>query len=132
MKWRRAVALTRDRIGPTGRNVKRRQKFADRLTYGLTGLYSDESGQTRPGGTHTTRGDMTATEKLEKITAALDAGSTVYLQTYTRTTKITAKNAAKFAAAGNPVVKVKGSSLYVIEGRRYVCADYCGIAIEGR
>lgn len=75
---------------------------------------------------------MTATEKLARIEAALAAGSTVYVSTMTRATKITPKNAAKFVAAGMPILKVVGASLYMVEGRRYVCADYAAITIEGR
>ena len=76
---------------------------------------------------------MTATEKLDLITSALDLGKTVYLTTYTRATKITPKNAMRWNAAGRPIVKVSrdGSSLWLASGRSYVCADLCGIVVEG-
>lgn len=73
--------------------------------------------------------NSTATAKLETITKAWSEGRTVYIQTAMRVTVLSAKTAAKFAAAGRPVVKIKGDSLYVIEGKRYVCADYCAISI---
>jgi hypothetical protein len=73
---------------------------------------------------------MTAREKLSAIESALAAGRTVYLCTYTRATKITPKNAARFAAAGRPIVKATDEHLYMVEGRHYVCADYCAIRFE--
>lgn len=72
---------------------------------------------------------MTAIEKLAMIESALAQGRTVYLSTATRATKLTAKVAAKWTAIGRPVVKVKGTSLYLANGKSYVCADYCAISI---
>lgn len=67
-------------------------------------------------------------EKLAWINDQLAKGMTVYLQTYTRATKITAKNVAAGEEAGRPLLKVDANgSLLVIEGRRYVCADLCAI-----
>lgn len=74
---------------------------------------------------------MDAAAKLEMIENAWKAGKTVYVCTALRITKLTARNAAKFEAAGRPVVRVRGNSLQMVEGRRYVCADYCAIKIEG-
>lgn len=73
---------------------------------------------------------MNAAEKLTLIEGALAKGQTVFLCTMTQAIKLTARNAAKFAAAGMPIVKVSGNSLYVASGRRYNCADYCGIEIQ--
>lgn len=75
---------------------------------------------------------MTATEKLTLIEARLAQGATVYLTTALKSIKLTPKNAARFTATGHPIVKVSGASLYVAEGRHYVCADYCGISTEAR
>lgn len=72
----------------------------------------------------------TPKEKLSRIESALAAGRTVYLCTYTRAIKITPKNAAKWLAAGRPIVKASDNHLYVAEGRSYVCADYCAIRVE--
>lgn len=73
---------------------------------------------------------MTASEKLTLIEEALAKGQTVFLCTMTQATKLTQKNAAKFASLGHPIVKVAGNSLYVASGRKYLCADYCGIEVQ--
>lgn len=65
------------------------------------------------------------------IERAISEGRTVYLCTYTNATKITPKTYRRFQEAGHPVVKVSGSSLFLASGRRYVCADYCAIRVEG-
>ncbi len=75
---------------------------------------------------------MTASEKLEMIASAIAAGKVVYIGTALRITKITPKLAARWSATGNPVVKISadGKSLRMAQGRGYVCADYCSIAIQ--
>lgn len=73
---------------------------------------------------------MTAEAKLALIEGALAQGSTVYLCTYTQAIKITPKNAAKWASANRPIVKVSGDSLWVARGRGYDCADYCAIRTQ--
>jgi hypothetical protein len=75
---------------------------------------------------------MTGQAKFDMINAALDAGQTVYLGTPLRVTPITPKVRAQFAAKGRPVVKVSASGgLRVIEGGKYVSADYVSIRVEG-
>ena len=74
---------------------------------------------------------MDAAAKLEMIEGAWAQGKTVYICTALRATKMTARNAEKWKAAGRPMVRVSGGSLQSVEGRRYVCADYCAISIEG-
>lgn len=72
---------------------------------------------------------MTATEKLAMIETGLATGKTVDLITATRIVRITPKLAKSWEAAGLPVVKVQGESLYVARGRSYECADYCAIRV---
>lgn len=68
----------------------------------------------------------TAETKVAWIETQLAAGLTVYLATRTRITKITARNAKKFAAAGRPIVKAdaSGSALLMWEAGSYVDASY--------
>jgi hypothetical protein len=66
----------------------------------------------------------TAADRLAEINAALAAGRTVFICTYTRATQITAKTAAKWAAAGTPLFKLIGESLYMASGRKFACIDY--------
>lgn len=73
---------------------------------------------------------MSAAVKLASIEAALRAGRTVYLQTSARTVKIALKHWLQWEAAGRPLLKVVGTSLYLASGKRYVCADYCAITIQ--
>lgn len=71
----------------------------------------------------------TAAEKFEMVQQALAQGKTVYFCTMTHVTKIDAKVAAKFAAVGREVVRLKNGALQIAEGRRMVNADYCAIRI---
>ncbi len=75
-----------------------------------------------------------ASDKLAYIERAVAGGLTVYLCTYTRATKITPKVWGRFQAANRPLLKVShdphGSSLWLSQGRSYVCADYCAITVE--
>ena len=73
--------------------------------------------------------DMTAQEKFEKLTAYLNEGKNIYLQTHLKTTKITKKNLDNWAASGRPLLKVNGKSLYVARGKHYDCIDYCQITV---
>jgi len=72
---------------------------------------------------------MTAAEKLDLINTTLDAGRLVYLETALRITKISPATRRKFEEAGHPILKVSGDSLWLAEGRRYVCADYVSIRV---
>ena len=72
---------------------------------------------------------MTAQEKYEMIMTALTDGKTVYVATYLRCAKITAKTLAKWAAAGIELFRVRDNSLYMGRGRSYDCIDYCAIRV---
>jgi D-lyxose ketol-isomerase len=63
------------------------------------------------------------------ILAGLNAGKTVYVATYLRCWKITAKTLAKWAAVGRELFAVKNDSLYMASGRGYDCIDYCAIKV---
>lgn len=73
---------------------------------------------------------MTAAEKLAMVENAWKYGKTVFFSTQLRAHKFTAKAAAAWAATGKPLVKVKGNSLYILERKSYVCADYCAIQVQ--
>ena len=70
----------------------------------------------------------TAHEKLTWIEDRLAEGKTVYICTYTRATKITPKTAARWAAAGNILIKVDASgSLVMARGHHYDDIGGCGL-----
>lgn len=73
---------------------------------------------------------MNAQEKLSKLLSVLSSGKTVYISTYLRCTKITAKHIAKFEEIGRPLFKVSGNSLFMSVGKRYDCIDYCKVTME--
>ena len=70
---------------------------------------------------------MTATEKLDAISKALEAGRTIYVRTHTHSTKVTPRTAARFAATGRPVFKATGNDLWMTSGRKYVCINWCRV-----
>jgi hypothetical protein len=63
-----------------------------------------------------------ANRKLAFIQEHLAAGRTVYIQTALRTWKLSKKHA--------DMVKVSGESLYLQNGKRWDCADYCKISAQ--
>ncbi len=73
-----------------------------------------------------------AASQVATILAAIAAGKTFYVCTYTRTTKIDAKTVAKFAAAGVPVLKAEaGANGHVLmaSGRKYVSIKYATLRL---
>ena len=67
-------------------------------------------------------------EKLAWIDRRIAAGDTVYVTTYTRSTEITPKVAARFAKAGAALFKVDSTdSLFMARGNKFVCIDYSGL-----
>lgn len=69
--------------------------------------------------------EMSATDKIKKLLEVIANGKTLYITTYTKSTKITAKTVSKFAALGIPVLKAKNNSMYMASGKNFVCIDYC-------
>jgi len=68
-----------------------------------------------------------AATQVAEILAAIAAGKTFYVCTYTRTVKIDAKTVAKFAAAGVPVLKAEAGAkghVLMASGRNYVSIKY--------
>lgn len=74
---------------------------------------------------------MNATQKLTVIEFALTVGVTVWFQTYGRNIPVSPRTAAKWTAAGRPVVKASGNSLWIGRGKSYDCADLCQITFQG-
>ncbi len=68
------------------------------------------------------------TKTLTWIEARIAEGRTVYITTYTRSTKITPKTFNRFAAAGTPVFKADKNSTYMIHGNSYVCIDFSKVS----
>ena len=71
----------------------------------------------------------TAQEKLDRILAGLSQGCVLYVTTYTKCIRITQRHVDKWAAAGRPLLKVTGNSLYMAVGKGYDCIDFCSIRI---
>jgi hypothetical protein len=64
----------------------------------------------------------TAERKNSFINEHLAAGRTVYIQTALRTWKLSRKHTA--------MVKVSGKSIYMQNGKRWDCIDYCKISAQ--
>ena len=62
---------------------------------------------------------------------AIKAGKTLYIQTATRITPITARTVAAFDRAGLPVLKNGNDGhLYMAQGRRYVDCHYANLILR--
>lgn len=77
-----------------------------------------------------TKMTKTAAERLAWINESLAAGKTVFVVNHMRAWQITPKLAAKFEKIGRPVFKATEKSLYMSNGNRYDCIDYCGIKAQ--
>lgn len=75
---------------------------------------------------------MDADQKLTMISQALDSGKNVFIRSSTRVVKVTPKVWASYKTTGKPFFALgnNGQSLLMIEGRRYVSADYVSIYID--
>jgi len=71
--------------------------------------------------------NMNAKDRYDKIHSLLAGGATVMICTPLKCTEITAKTVDRFEANGTPLFKIGGKSLYMLEGRKYVCIDYTTI-----
>ena len=63
-----------------------------------------------------------ARRKLAFITENLNAGRAVYVCTYTKATKYTAKHISMFRASK--------SGLFVQSGKKELCIDYCALKAQ--
>ena len=68
---------------------------------------------------------MKATDRLEKINNAIEAGYTVRISTMTNYSDVNQKVVNRFRKAGYEVFKVAQDSLYMRSGKRWDCIDYC-------
>ena len=73
---------------------------------------------------------MTASDKLARLLDVIQSGKTVYISTALRSTKVTAKDVAKFDRIGRPLFKADSKSLYMSVGKRYDCIDYCQFTVQ--
>ena len=70
--------------------------------------------------------DQSGAAKLAWIKERLAEGMTVYLGTYTRTTKVTPKTAKRWEESGQPLFKVgSDGALLMARGRHYDDATGC-------
>lgn len=70
---------------------------------------------------------MDAQKRYDAIMQALKDGCTIVIATYLKGFSVTQKTVNKFDAAGIPLFKVNGNSLYMARGKHYDCIDYCSI-----
>lgn len=62
--------------------------------------------------------------KLDFINAQTANGATVYLQTYTKCTEVTARTLANFVECGGLFKGDSKGSLYIRRGKNWDCIDY--------
>jgi len=66
-----------------------------------------------------------------ELLAAIQNGKTLYIQTATRITPITARTVAAFDRAGVPILKTGSDGhLYMAQGRRYVDCHYANVVLR--
>jgi D-lyxose ketol-isomerase len=73
--------------------------------------------------------NMTAQEKYDMIINGLNARKNVYISTSLRSWKITPMVKEKWDSRGLELFKVKNNSLYMANGKKFVCIDYCAITV---
>jgi hypothetical protein len=67
------------------------------------------------------------TEKLTQITKAIESGYTIYISNHYHQWKITKRTWDRLAAAGYAALVARGTGLYMVSGKKYVCIDGCRI-----
>jgi len=72
---------------------------------------------------------MNSKDKVQAIIKALESGKTIFVNTYTRSTKITPTTFKKWNAAGHTLFKADDKSMYMASGNKFVCIDYCQITV---
>ncbi len=73
---------------------------------------------------------MKPSDKINKIIELINSGRTVYFSTHTKTTKVNKKTLTKFSSLGYNLFKSDSKSIYMMNGSRYVCMDYCKITVQ--
>jgi hypothetical protein len=68
---------------------------------------------------------MNATQRINKIIKTIKAGKTVYVHTATKATKITPKTFDQFEKSGRPLLIARNDSMFMSNGDRYDCIDFC-------
>lgn len=66
-----------------------------------------------------------AENKLMAIGGTLLSGRTVIVSTHTHATQITPATAKRWADNGHALFRIRGESLYMASGKRWVCVDWC-------
>ncbi len=73
---------------------------------------------------------MTPKDKIEKIKATIKAGNTIQISTAYRSTVVDQKVIDKFDKAGYPFFKATRRNMFMMQGKAYVCIDYCRITYQ--
>lgn len=70
---------------------------------------------------------MKPKEKINKIVDLINEGKTVYFSTALKSIEVNKKVIDKFNKAGYDLFKSDGKSMYIRQGKSFVCIDYCKI-----
>ncbi len=70
---------------------------------------------------------MTAQDKLNEIHKIIKQGYTVCFTTYLKQIQVNQKSVDSFRESGIELLKVKGESLFIANGKKYECVDGCKI-----
>ena len=73
---------------------------------------------------------MTANEKIAKIVETIESGYTVSFTTRLRSYPVNLRTLDKFRKAGYELFKARGNSIYMLNGKRYICMDGCNVTFE--
>lgn len=71
-----------------------------------------------------------AKDMIDFINDNLAAGRTIYVSTYTRSVKVTAKTAKAWADKGHNLFKLSGNSAFMARGKSWDCIDFCKITAQ--
>ena len=72
---------------------------------------------------------MNAAAKIEKIIETIESGKTVYFTTAMRSYPVNLKTLNKFRKAGYDLFKASGDNIMMMNGKGYICMDYCKITV---
>lgn len=74
---------------------------------------------------------MNAEQRIQKLLDLINSGKTVLIGTALRVTKINKKTLTKWEKSGHTLLKSEKDSMFMAQGNKFVCIDYCSFQIEG-
>ena len=69
-------------------------------------------------------------EFLDNALLDVKAGKTLYIQTCSKTWKITKKTLENFNKAGIPLFKHHNNDVWMLSGKKYVCINYTKLTLQ--